>query len=223
MNNYNNFNNFNGMNSFSRGQAFPNSVQPSRRVDVQPSRRVDVQPSQPSKRTEGGKFEQLKASLLSQGRLYEDPEFQAGASAITRPNGGKLSARNIVWKRPREMGNNPRFIYKDASRFDLDQGQLKDCWFIAATACLAASNAKLLQRCVPPDQEFDKGYAGIFRFNFWYYDKWVEVIVDDRLPTSGGRLFSRAITLNPRNTGSRFSRKHTQSSTDATRIWKADL
>ena len=30
--------------------------------------------------------------------------------------------------------------------------------------------------------------SGVFRFMFWQYGRWVEVLIDDRLPTCGGLL-----------------------------------
>ncbi len=58
----------------------------------------------------------------------------------------------------------------------------------------------LLTRVVALEQSFDEEYCGVFRFNIWRYGKWVEVIVDDRLPMREGHparlLFCRSSVKN---------------------------
>lgn len=125
-------------------------------------------------------FARLKARLVQSGKLYEDPTFPANESSISGTEG--YGSRSIVWRRPKEIHPNAKFIVAGATRYDLNQGDLSDCWFIAATACLATTHKQLLEWCVPPDQDFDRNYAGIFHFNFWQFGSWVEVVIDDRLP-----------------------------------------
>jgi len=47
-----------------------------------------------------------------------------------------------------------------------------------------------MKRIIPEGQGFTsaEGYCGMFRFNFWVFGKWKEVVIDDLLPTFNGRL-----------------------------------
>lgn len=54
-------------------------------------------------------------------------------------------------------------------------------WFITG-AVAVSSVPEYIKKVIPEDQSFENDYAGVFRFRFWRFGKWVEVVVDDRLP-----------------------------------------
>ncbi|XP_036041451.1 calpain-3 isoform X5 [Onychomys torridus] len=143
--------------------------------------------SQPLK-FEGQDFVILKQRCLAQKCLFEDRVFPAGVQALgSHELSQKAKMKAITWKRPKEICENPRFIIGGANRTDICQGDLGDCWFLAAIACLTL-NERLLFRVIPHDQSFTENYAGIFHFQFWRYGDWVDVVIDDCLPTYNNQL-----------------------------------
>ncbi|XP_078458797.1 calpain-9-like [Lampetra planeri] len=139
----------------------------------------------------GQDFAALRDAALAHCGPFEDPCFPAGPTSLGYDKLGPCSrfSEGIVWMRPWEITSDPQFIVRGASRFDLCQGKLGDCWFLAAISSLTL-NERLLGRVVPMQQGFGTchSYAGIFHFRFWRYGEWVDVVVDDRLPTLKGKL-----------------------------------
>lgn len=126
----------------------------------------------------------LRTQCISNGTLFEDPLFPANNQSLMfsrRPD------RYIEWMRPHEIVDDPQFFVEGYSRFDVQQGELGDCWLLAAAANLT-QDSQFFFKVVPPDQSFEEDYCGIFHFCFWQYGEWVEVVIDDRLPTYRGEL-----------------------------------
>ncbi|XP_058837405.1 calpain-A-like isoform X3 [Topomyia yanbarensis] len=126
----------------------------------------------------------LRSQCRENGSLFEDPEFPATSSSLMysrRPD------RHYEWLRPHEIADSPEFFVEGFSRFDVQQGELGDCWLLAACANLTRDQTLFL-RVVPEDNSFEDEYAGIFHFRFWQYGRWVDVVIDDRLPTYRGEL-----------------------------------
>ncbi|XP_034756453.1 calpain-3b isoform X1 [Etheostoma cragini] len=138
-------------------------------------------------------FLELRDKYVKKKVLFEDPMFPADDSSLFYSHKPSMK---IEWKRPTEICENPQFIIDGANRTDICQGELGDCWLLAAIACLTV-NEKLLYRVIPPDQSFTDNYAGIFHFQFWRYGEWIDVVVDDRIPTCNNQLvFTKSFRKN---------------------------
>uniref|UniRef100_A0A915HUQ0 Calpain catalytic domain-containing protein n=1 Tax=Romanomermis culicivorax TaxID=13658 RepID=A0A915HUQ0_ROMCU len=129
-------------------------------------------------------FERLRRECLERKVLFEDDIFPAEDSSLFY---SQRPSKRIEWLRPGEICQDPQLFVEGHSRFDVVQGELGDCWLLAAMANLTLRD-ELFYRVVPPDQSFTENYAGIFHFQIWHYGKWVDVVIDDRLPTHGGKL-----------------------------------
>ncbi|XP_068084843.1 calpain-B-like [Anabrus simplex] len=128
-------------------------------------------------------FYRLRDSCLENNTLFEDENFPADRPSIYYSQ-YKVSPHK--WKRPNEIVANPLLVVDGPSRFDVVQGGLDDSWVLASMANLSL-HKNLFHRVVPDDQGFGDKYAGIFHFRIWQFGRWIDVVIDDRIPTVEGK------------------------------------
>ncbi|CAJ0609766.1 unnamed protein product [Cylicocyclus nassatus] len=142
-------------------------------------------------------YAKIKRTCIKKGQLFVDTVFPPTNASLFLEQG---RSSDIVWKRPAELHSDPHLFVEGASPNDVTQGILGNCWFVSACSALT-HNQHLLNRVIPnaDSQEWSPKncYAGVFRFRFWRFGRWVEVVIDDLLPTrDGSLLFARSKTPN---------------------------
>ncbi|XP_015204861.2 calpain-9-like isoform X1 [Lepisosteus oculatus] len=144
----------------------------------------------------GQDFEQLRTYCLIKRVRFVDETFPPSRDSIGFGLLQPDEMARVVWKRPRNLHSDPQLYVNDVSRFDLCQGQVGNCWFLASLGALTFQQ-HIRKQVLPCDQGFQKDYAGIFHFRFWRFGKWVDVVIDDKLPTLDDNLiFVRPKTQN---------------------------
>ena len=158
------------------------------------------------KKFNGQNFDDIKASLAGK-QLWTDPEFghdknSLGDSLIKSMNEEykkqfpkAKGGLEIEWKRVHEISKEAKLFIKGYCEDDVIQGLLGDCWFVAPVASLALQHS-LVKKVIPhsDQQELDReDYCGILLFRFYRFGEWIEVVVDDYLPTwNNNLLFMRS-------------------------------
>ncbi|MCJ8736870.1 hypothetical protein PDJAM_G00017250 [Pangasius djambal] len=132
-------------------------------------------------------YELLHQYCLFRNRTYIDDMFPPDNSSIGENLLQPEVLAKVEWRRPTNLVSNPQLIVDGVSRLDFAQGDVGNCWFLAAVGALTFQR-DIMQKVFPAEQSFQKDYAGIFHFRFWRFGTWVDVVIDDKLPTINGQL-----------------------------------
>ncbi|KAK6623356.1 hypothetical protein RUM43_009208 [Polyplax serrata] len=137
------------------------------------------------------KYEKIKKQLTEQGCIFTDLTFPPSVASLGTNSSNTPSA--IEWKRPKELSDAPRLFGYNSFTTKVKPGELSSNWMVSAFRILSGVRELCYKIVVNyPDQEWDseseEKYTGIFHFRFWRFGQWVDVVIDDMLPTIDGKL-----------------------------------
>ncbi|XP_060725428.1 calpain-2 catalytic subunit-like [Tachysurus vachellii] len=135
----------------------------------------------------GQNYKELWRDFVKHKARFLDDKFPPNESSIGEGLLSDAELAKVEWIRPTKMVPDPHLVVGGESRFDLAQGELGNCWFLAAIGAITFQQ-KIMDQIIPEGQSFRKDYAGIFHFRFFRFGKWVDVVIDDKLPTIDGQL-----------------------------------
>lgn len=122
----------------------------------------------------------------------------------------QILINEIKWKRASELVSNPEFAIDDVNNTsfieltdknyrdyfsvtDLNQGIVGNCWFISSLSSIL-KNYEIFKNVVNFENTFNSpNYTGKFKFRFWRFGKWIDIIIDDYLPVDNNNqlIFAR--------------------------------
>ena len=136
----------------------------------------------------------LKA-CLSSNIPFVDPTFRPAASSLFREGIDSRKVAGASWMRPTHFLDEDIHThivkFREIEANDIDQGQLGDCWLLSAIAAVAEYPVRIerlfnhptLDAALAAREERLGAYRITLNVNGW----WTNVIVDDYLPTIGGK------------------------------------
>ncbi|CAI5773515.1 calpaincalpain-5-like-like [Podarcis lilfordi] len=86
---------------------------------------------------ENQRYAALKKDCQRRKILFEDPLFPANDDSLFY----KSRIQGVQWKRPKDICDDPHLFVDGISSHDLHQGQVGNCWFVAACSSLASREA----------------------------------------------------------------------------------
>jgi hypothetical protein len=133
---------------------------------------------------------------------FKDMEFPANLESISK-DPSKLTQKltSITWQRIKDIDKNrnltifgeqlatidnrPTTVYNQASIFDITQGDLGNCYFMAPLASFINSKSDEASKIVYFDERnFKYSKIGLYQVNLWIDGEQKETLIDDFLPVS---------------------------------------